>query len=57
VPIPGTKHVKYMKENAAATEIKIQCDDLQLASEIFSQGAVQGPRYAKEFEISPDPEE
>lgn len=57
VPIPGTKHADYMKENAAATEIKLQQSDIILAGEIFTEDAVQGPRYAKEFEISPDPEE
>lgn len=57
VPIPGTKHIKYVEENAAAAEIKIDPADLQQASELFHLEAVSGPRYGKAFEISLDPED
>ncbi len=57
VPIPGTKHVAYAVENALATELSISADDFNRAGEIFNVNAVKGPRYAKEFEISLDPED
>lgn len=57
VPIPGTKHVDYVIENAGASEVKISCEDLQAARELFDGDAVKGPRYAPEFEISLDPED
>ncbi|MBL4821242.1 MAG: aldo/keto reductase, partial [Gammaproteobacteria bacterium] len=57
VPIPGTKHVKYVEENAAAAELKISDDDLQLAGSIFANNAVRGERYAQSQMISLDPDE
>lgn len=56
VPIPGTKHVSFVEENAAAAELNISTADLQRAGEIFAGDAVQGPRYAPGFEVSLDPE-
>lgn len=45
VPIPGTKHRKYLEENAAAAEINLSADDLRRLNEVFPQGAAAGPRY------------
>lgn len=45
VPIPGTKHRKYLEENAAAAEIKLSGDDLQRLNDVFPQGAAAGLRY------------
>jgi aryl-alcohol dehydrogenase-like predicted oxidoreductase len=55
VPIPGTKHVSYVEENAAATQLKISADDLAQANEIFTNGQIRGDRYAKSQMISLDP--
>ncbi len=57
VPIPGTKHVDFVEENAAAVELKISDEDLKLASEIFAFDNVLGERYAKSHMISLDPDE
>ena len=57
VPIPGTKHVKFVEENAKATELSIAAEDLALAGEIFSGDNVHGDRYAKSHMISLDPED
>ena len=54
VPIPGTKHVCYVEENAAAADLKLSDEDLQRASELFHQGAVLGDRYAQSHMISLD---
>ena len=45
IPIPGTKHRKYLEENAAAAEIKLSADDLRRLNDVFPQGAAAGPRY------------
>ena len=45
VPIPGTKHRKYLEENVAALEIKLTAKDLQRIDEIFPTGAAAGLRY------------
>jgi aryl-alcohol dehydrogenase-like predicted oxidoreductase len=46
VPIPGTKHVEYLKENIAATEIELTADDLRRLDEAAPRGAIAGLRYA-----------
>lgn len=56
VPIPGTKHVRFLEENATAADIEIDADDLRLAGELFSAGEVKGDRYAKSHMISLDPD-
>lgn len=45
VPIPGTKHVKYLEENIAAVDIKLTEDDLQRLDEAAPKGATAGDRY------------
>ena len=57
VPIPGTKHVNYVEENATAAELIISEEDLKLAGDIFADSKVQGERYAKSHMISLDPDE
>ena len=56
VPIPGTKHVKYVEENAASLDLNIDAADLNKAGEIFADGEVLGERYAKSHMISLDPD-
>jgi aryl-alcohol dehydrogenase-like predicted oxidoreductase len=46
VPIPGTKRVRYLEENAAAAEIKLSDDDLRRLEEIAPAGVAAGDRYA-----------
>jgi aryl-alcohol dehydrogenase-like predicted oxidoreductase len=45
VPIPGTKRVKYLEENAAAVNIRLTQDDLQRIEEVAPAGAFSGDRY------------
>ncbi len=49
VPIPGTKHVKYLEQNAAAAEIKLPGDELKQINEVFPQDAASGLRYPEEM--------
>ena len=47
VPIPGTKRVKYLEENAAAVEIKLSVDELKRISDVAPFGFTKGLRYAE----------
>ena len=57
VPIPGTKHVKFLEENAAAADLMISQSDLEKAEEIFNPSAVLGERYHSSQMISLDPDD
>lgn len=45
VPIPGTTRVRYLEENAAATEVRLTRDDLARIDEVFPAGVAAGTRY------------
>lgn len=45
VPIPGTKRVAYLEENAAAADIELTGDELARIDEVAPVGAAQGDRY------------
>ena len=45
VPIPGTKHVRYLDENIGALEVKLTDEDLRRLEEILPPGAAAGQRY------------
>ena len=46
VPIPGTKRVAYLEENAAAAQVELDDTDLARLAEVAPQGAAVGDRYA-----------
>jgi aryl-alcohol dehydrogenase-like predicted oxidoreductase len=46
VPIPGTKRVAYLEENAAATDVRLTDDDLRRLDDAAPAGATAGDRYA-----------
>ncbi|MEP6463357.1 MAG: aldo/keto reductase [Frankiaceae bacterium] len=45
VPIPGTKRVAYLQENAAADEVTLTAQELGRIEEVFPSGATAGDRY------------
>jgi aryl-alcohol dehydrogenase-like predicted oxidoreductase len=45
VPIPGTKHRKYLDENIAALDVKLSGEDLKRLDDILPPGAAAGERY------------
>jgi aryl-alcohol dehydrogenase-like predicted oxidoreductase len=45
VPIPGTKRVRYLEENAGAVEVELTEDDLARIEDAFPKGATSGERY------------
>jgi len=46
VPIPGTKHVRYLEENVAALDVQLTDDDLARLDDVAPAGAAAGDRYA-----------
>lgn len=48
VPIPGTKRVKYLEENAGAAEVSLTADQLAEIDRAVPAGAVSGSRYTPE---------
>ena len=45
VPIPGTKRLKYLDQNIAATAVTLTADDLAALDAIMPPGAAAGDRY------------
>lgn len=45
VPIPGTKHVKYLEENVKALEINLSADEIDYLEKTFPRGITAGERY------------
>ncbi|WP_433274900.1 aldo/keto reductase [Actinosynnema sp. CS-041913] len=48
VPIPGTKRVKYVEENAAAADLKLTDEQLTRIANAVPTDAVAGTRYSPE---------
>jgi aryl-alcohol dehydrogenase-like predicted oxidoreductase len=48
-PIPGTKRIKYLEENAGALSIRLTQDDLNIIDEMAPKGFAAGLRYAPEM--------
>src|SRR3954465_15304525 len=48
VPIPGTKHRRYLDENIGALEVKLTDEDVRRLDEILPPGAAAGPRYPEQ---------
>jgi aryl-alcohol dehydrogenase-like predicted oxidoreductase len=46
VPIPGTRRIKYLEENAAAADISLTTADLAALDEAAPVGAAAGDRYS-----------
>jgi aryl-alcohol dehydrogenase-like predicted oxidoreductase len=45
VPIPGTRRVRYLEENAAAADIRLTDEQLARLESVVPAGAVAGDRY------------
>jgi aryl-alcohol dehydrogenase-like predicted oxidoreductase len=48
VPIPGTKHVRYLEENIGAIDVKLTAEDLKRLDQILPPGAAAGQRYPEQ---------
>lgn len=47
VPIPGTRRVARLAENAAATDLALTPGEIAQLDGLFRPGAVAGARYAE----------
>ena len=47
VPIPGTKRLKYLEENAGAAGVTLTEEDLARIEEVMPRGSAAGERYAE----------
>lgn len=45
VPIPGTKHIKYLEENVNALNVNLSHEDLEFLNKVFEKDNVKGNRY------------
>jgi aryl-alcohol dehydrogenase-like predicted oxidoreductase len=45
VPIPGTKHRKYLEENVGALDVELSPEDLRRIDEVAPKGVAAGLRY------------
>jgi aryl-alcohol dehydrogenase-like predicted oxidoreductase len=45
VPIPGTKRVRYLEENAEAADVELTDEELDRLEQAFPKGAAAGERY------------
>ncbi|MFK4302104.1 aryl-alcohol dehydrogenase-like predicted oxidoreductase [Paenibacillus sp. RC254] len=48
VPIPGTKRVTYLEENAGGVDISLSTEEMENINEIIPKGMAAGLRYAAE---------
>ncbi|HZE83860.1 MAG TPA: aldo/keto reductase, partial [Puia sp.] len=48
-PIPGTKRIKFLEENAGALQVKLTAEELSAIDRIAPRGAVAGLRYNAEM--------
>jgi aryl-alcohol dehydrogenase-like predicted oxidoreductase len=48
VPIPGTRHQEYLKENIRATELKLTMKEIEVLESAFAPGTIKGERYSAE---------
>lgn len=48
VPIPGTKRIKYLEENAAAASLRLSANESALLEQALSRLPVAGERYTAE---------
>ena len=56
VPIPGTKRVKYMQENARAVDIALSAANLKQLDDLINPATVTGARYDSNFALTLDSE-
>jgi len=56
VPIPGTKHIDFMRENAAAGDIELDQATLVELNELINESTVAGRRYTDAIMASIDSE-
>ncbi|GLX94774.1 aldo/keto reductase [Herbidospora sp. NBRC 101105] len=51
VPIPGAKRMAYVRENFAATSVRLSADDVAYLGAIFDPARVEGGRYGARYTL------
>ncbi len=51
VPIPGTRGMVHLEDDAAAVEVSLSADELAAIEEAFPRGSAAGPRYRDMSEV------
>jgi aryl-alcohol dehydrogenase-like predicted oxidoreductase len=49
IPIPGTKHRKYLEDNAGAADITLSASDMQDIDDLLKRFPDIGSRYTEKF--------
>lgn len=57
IPIPGTKHLDYLRENAGAGDIQLNTATVQALNALINEDTVQGQRYTAALMASMDAEQ
>jgi hypothetical protein len=57
IPIPGTRHLEFVEENAGSVEIALDATTLSRLDQLINQDTVSGPRYADATQQEIDTEE
>jgi aryl-alcohol dehydrogenase-like predicted oxidoreductase len=48
IPIPGTRSVAHLRQNAAAADIRLSAADLAAIERVMPVGFAHGPRYSEQ---------
>lgn len=56
VPIPGTKHIEFMKENAGAANVELSTETVTKLNDLINESTVTGARYDASRMASADSE-
>ena len=56
VPIPGTKHIEFMKENAGASAVTLSAETVSKLDALINEKTVVGNRYSDERMADADAE-
>ena len=48
IPIPGTRSIAHMQENAAAAEVALAPDLVAALDELINESSIRGPRYTED---------
>ena len=48
-PIPGTKRIKYLEENAGAVNVNFNKEELKAIDDVFPKDAAAGLRYPEQM--------
>ena len=56
VPIPGTKHIEFMQENAGASEIELDQSTVDELDQLINEDTIIGARYTESRMESTDSE-